>query len=50
MNAEQVSKLYSREDLAQLEEELRFAEAEKVIEEKKLKEQVKGQEESLKAL
>ena len=34
--------MYTRDDLAQLEKELQFAEAEKVIEEKKLKEQVKG--------
>ena len=50
MNEDQISKMYTRDDLAQLEEELRKAEALKVLEEKKLKEQARGQEESIKAL
>ena len=50
MNEDQISKMYTRDDLAQREEELRKAEALKVLEEKKLKEQARGQEESIKAL
>jgi len=49
-NLEHLSQMHTKDDLMQLENELRMAEQEKLIEEKKLKERVKGQEESIRAL